>query len=35
MSWSNMDDWVQEVMLKCMQVPSITAVRPIVTEKQT
>ena len=30
-----MDDCIQEVMLKYMQVPSITAVGPIVTKKLT
>ena len=30
-----MDDCIQEAMLKCMQVPSITAVGPIATEKLT
>ena len=30
-----MDDCVQEAMVKSMQVPSITAVEPIVTEKLT
>ena len=30
-----MDDYIQEVMLGCMHVPSITAVDPIVTEKLT
>ena len=30
-----MDDCIQETMLRCMQVPSITAVGPIVTEKLT
>ena len=34
-SMSNMDDCIQEAMLKCMQVPSITAVGPIVTEERT
>ena len=29
-----MDDCLQEAMLSCMQVPSNTAVEPIVTEKQ-
>ena len=28
-----MDDCIQEVMLRCIHVPSITAVGPIVTEK--
>ena len=30
-----MDDYIQEAMLKCMKVPSITSVGPIVTEKLT
>ena len=30
-----MDDCIQEAMLRCMQVPSITAVGLIVTEKLT
>ena len=30
-----MDDCIQKVMLICMQVPSITAVGPIVAEKLT
>ena len=30
-----MDDCVQEVMLSCMRVPSITVVRPIAPEKLT
>ena len=30
-----MDDHIEEDMLRCMQVPSITAVGPIVTEKLT
>ena len=30
-----MDDCIQEVMLRCMQGPSITAVRPIVPVKLT
>ena len=30
-----MDVCIQEVMLRCMQVPSITAVGPIITEKLT
>ena len=32
-SWSNMDDCIQEAMLRGMQVPSITAGGPIVTVK--
>ena len=31
----NMDDCTQEAILRCMQVPNITAVRPILTEKLT
>ena len=34
-SRSNIDDCIQEAMLKWMQVPSITIVGQIVTEKQT
>ena len=30
-----MDDCIQGAMLRCMQVPSITAVGPIVTDKLT
>ena len=30
-----MDDCIQEAMLKCMQVPSITAAVMLVTEKLT
>ena len=30
-----MDDCIYEVMLKCIHVPSIIAVGPIVKEKQT
>ena len=30
-----MDDCIQEAMLKCTQVSSITAVGPIITEKLT
>ena len=30
-----MDDCIQETMLRCMQVPSITADGPTVTEKLT
>ena len=30
-----MGDCIQEAMLRCMQVPSITVVGPIVTEKLT
>ena len=30
---SNMDDCTQEVLLRCMHVPSISAVRPIGPEK--
>ena len=34
-SISNIDDGLQEDMLRCLQVPSITAVRLSVTEKLT
>ena len=34
-STSNIDDCIQEAMLRCLQVPSITAVGPTVTEKLT
>ena len=30
-----MDDCIQEAMLRCMQVPSITAVGPVVSMKLT
>ena len=30
-----MDKCIQEAMLRCMQVPSISAVGPIVTEKRS
>ena len=30
-----MDDCIQEVMLRCIHVPSITAVGPVVTETLT
>ena len=31
----HMDDFIQEVMLRCMHVPSLTAVGLSVTEKMT